>query len=103
MNTTTEKPKYTKEFLKGKLATDAKWAIRGMLAIYKYQTEQEKASEQTIEDNGIGFSGCHGTIFSSFSEQYNKKGFLSDRQVAIVMKGMPRYAGQLIRIIEGKQ
>lgn len=101
--TTKEKPKYTKEFIKEKLATNALWAIRGMLRIYQYQTEQEKSSEQTIEDNGIGFSGCHGTIFSSFSEQYLKKGFLSDKQVAIVMKGMPKYAGQLIKIIEGKQ
>ena len=101
--TTKETPKYTKEFLKEKLSTNAQWAIRGMLAIYKYQTEQEQASEQTVEDNGVGFSGCDANILSSFAKQYKQWQRLSDKQMALVHKKMPRYAGQLLKIIEQKQ
>jgi len=97
------KPKYTKEFLKAKLSTDKAWAIRGMIAIFRYQTEQEKAVDTTVEDNGIGFSGSDAFILSVFSKSYQKYNNLTDKQMAIVFKKMPKYASQLIRIIERKQ
>ena len=98
-----EKPKYTKEFIKSKLATDARWAIRGMIRIYEFQTAHEQASEHTEENNAVGFNGTDAEILTSFVKFYQKFNRLSDNQMKWVFKKMPKYAGQLCRIIEGKQ
>jgi len=103
--TPTAKPvvKYTKEFIKEKLATDERWAMRGLMRIFEFQTSQEQSVDQTVEQNNVGFPHCHAEIFSSFAKQYQQRGYLSPKQMAIVHRGMPRYASQLLRIIEGKQ
>lgn len=93
--------KWTKEEIAAKLATDDKWLIRGMLAIYERQTEDEKCSETTKEQNGVGFNGIDATIMSDFVKQWNTAGWLSTRQKALIRKKMAKYAGQLTRIANG--
>lgn len=77
------------------LGSNANWAIRGMLRIYANQTEDEKESEETSHDNGIGFSGCDANILSSFAKQIEKGRAMSPKQMAIIFKKMPKYAAQL--------
>lgn len=89
-------------FIKAKVAVSQAWAIRGLLCIYANQTADEKACGQTHNLNGIGFSGCDAEILSSFAEQVIKGRNLSQKQMAIVFKKMPRYAGQLMRAAEAK-
>lgn len=88
-----------KNFLKNKLATDKSWALRGLTRIYEKQTLTEKASKNTSELNGVGFSGADAEILSSFAEQYQRKGFLSEKQMVLVLKKMPRYWGQIQTLI----
>lgn len=94
--------KWTKDEIAAKLATDDKWLIRGLLAIYARQTEEEKAADTTREDNGIGFNAFDASILSDMAKQYKDWGKLTNRQLVIVRKCMKKYAGQLAKIANGE-
>jgi hypothetical protein len=87
-----------RDFVKGKLGTDDRWAKQALLKIYQFQTEEEQESEYTKEDNGIGFTGVDGMILSSFAKQLERKKFLSPKQMKIVFRKMPKYWKQIIAI-----
>jgi hypothetical protein len=89
--------KATMLFVKTQLGTNKTWATKSLVRIFKEnQTADEQTSEITRHDNGIGFSGADGEILSSFAKQFIKKGFLSDKQMKIVFKKMPKYWNQVI-------
>lgn len=89
--------KNTKIFIKTKLSTDKNWATKALVRIYKEnQTEAEQVKEETIEDNGIGFSGCHAEFLSSLAVQYITKGFLSDKQFTRLFSIIPKYWRQVM-------
>lgn len=77
---------------------DDQWAKRALLAIYRNQTAEEQNAGETLEDNGVGFTGIDAFILTSFAEHYQTKGFLSPKQMAILKNKIGKYAGQLIRI-----
>lgn len=87
-----------KTFIRLKLKTDSRWALKALITIYTYQTIDEQMSECTSHDNGVGFSAMDAGIMSSFASQYQKYGRLSSKQMAIVHKYMPRYWGQILRL-----
>lgn len=90
-------------FLKTQLSTQATWALRGLVRIYEYQTASEQSSMTTHVHNGVGFSGADAEILSSYAEQYKRKGTLTEKQLAILLKKMPKYARQLDAIAQTKQ
>lgn len=92
------------DILKAQLATRPQQAIKGLMRIYANQTESEQSSGEVIVNNGIGFVGVDSEILTSFAKQYERKGSLSEKQMAILYKKMPKYADQLINaaITEGK-
>lgn len=102
MNATATKV-YTKEEIKANLLTSDRWLIRGLIAIYNHQTAQEQDVQQTVEDNGVGFSGVDSTFLSSLAEQAKARGTLSVKQTEKARKCMTKYAGQLARIANGEQ
>lgn len=103
MNYNDLKYKYERvAFLKEMLKTDARWAIRGLLRIYEDQTAEEQAMGHTHVYNGVGFSGVDGEILSSFAEQIQKGRVMSVKQMALIHKKMPRYAGQLEKATHAK-
>jgi len=85
-------------FIKQKLATDKKWQIKALLAIYQRQTIEERNSNSTIIHNDVGFSGCDAEILSSFAKQWLSKWFLSPKQAAILAHKMPKYWKQIYDI-----
>lgn len=87
-----------KFFIKGKLATDSRWAIKALMAIYRYQTEDEQKSDATLENNGVGFTGVDAEFLTSLAKQYQRKGSLSDKQLEYLMKKIPKYWFQIARI-----
>ena len=87
-------------FVKQMLASNPAWAVRGLLKIYEFQTEAEQRVGETTEDNGVGFSGCDAHILSSFAEQIKNGRQMSEKQLAIIYKKMPRYSRQLVNIVE---
>lgn len=85
--------------LKARLAVDARWAQKGLLRIYKEQTDAEKATSTTREDNGVGFSGFDAEILTSLVEWIQAGRDLTPWQVnKVLLKKMPKYAGQLIKL-----
>lgn len=96
MNYKNLKYKYERiAFLKDMLKTDSRWAIRGLLRIYEDQTAEEQAVGHTHEHNGVGFTGVDGEILSSFAEQVQKGRIMSEKQMKLIHKKMPKYATQL--------
>ena len=85
-------------FLKSKLGTDAGWALRALVKIYENQTADEQATGSTHFINGIGFTGVDAEILTSFAGQLNRRGFLTEKQMNIVFKKMPKYWGQILEI-----
>ena len=86
--------------LKERLAQDDRWALRALTVVYMNQTADERRVEQTIEHNGIGFSGPDAEILSSFARQYQQRGSLSPRQMHVLRRKIPSYAGQVARVAD---
>ena len=77
------------------LMTNPDWQVAGMMAIYAMQTSDEQSSRTTTHDNNVGFSAFDAEILSSFAEFYKRYNRLSEKQMAIVGKRMPKYSAQL--------
>ena len=80
------------------LKTNTGWAVRGLLRIFEFQTEEEQNREATTEHNGVGFTAFDAEILSSYAKQFQERHWLSDKQLVILHKRMPKYANQLYRI-----
>lgn len=73
-------------------------AQKALLRIYANQTIDEQRVGMTTKYNGIGFTGSDSQILSFFAKQLKKFGRLSDKQNAILMKKIGKYAGQLVKM-----
>lgn len=87
---------------KEKIKTDPRWAIRAAMRIHKEQTLDEQNSHQTIESNGVGFNSHDAEIISSIVIRFNRRKFLTPGECKVLHKSMPKYAGQLYRLTQGK-
>ena len=94
---------WTKDSIKDLLKHNDKALIRAILVIYSYQTDNEKAWGETKYDNGMGFNGLDANLLSSFAQQYEQRHFLTDKQLFIARKKMPKYAGQLLKHMSSKE
>ncbi len=100
-NLTTKKSRIA--FLREMLASEIRWAMKGLVTIYEYQTDSEQSCGVTRDHNGVGFTGADGEILSSFALQVNKNRFKgSEKQLNILFKKMPKYAKQLDSIAQSK-
>lgn len=88
-------------WVRGQLATP-QWAVWGLMTIFAYQTADEQSADTTAEHNDVGFTGVDASLLSSFAKQWQKKNYLSEKQVALLLKKMPKYAVQLISHLESK-
>ena len=86
--------------LKERLAQDDRWALQALTVVYRNQTADEQHAQQTIEHNGIGFSGPDAEILSSFAQQYQRRGCLSRKQMNLLRRKIPSYAGQVARVAD---
>lgn len=93
---------WTKDEIKAKLVTDNRWLLRGILAIYKYQTAVEKAERQTKELNGVGFNAVDAGFLSGMAKLLLEGKGLTDGQIEASRKTMLKYSGQLARIANKK-
>jgi hypothetical protein len=95
--------KRTREFLKEKLSKNPKWALKALVKIYEFQTAEEQENEHTYDHNGVGFTGVDGNILSSFAKQYLKYHKLSEKQMNLLLKKMPKYWKQIVSISDEDQ
>jgi hypothetical protein len=99
---TTTRRTWTRDEIAAKLATDDAWVARGLIALYDRQTADEKATQDTKHDNGVGFNGADARILSSIAQWYKRTGRLSEKQIALVRRKIRKYATQLTRIANGE-
>ena len=100
MKTVFKNGKYwSKNDIKSLLIRNDKAVKKALLIIYNYQTDSEKSNEETIEQNGVGFSGADALILTSFANQLKYKD-LSEKQMIILRKKMIKYAGQILNYME---
>jgi len=84
--------------LQNKLATDEAWAIRALVRIAKEQTNEEQVEDRTKNHNGVGFRVCDAFILTRMAKAFEQYGRLTPKQLALVMKKVPVYARQLVRL-----
>lgn len=83
-------------FVRKQLGENKAWATKALVRIFnENQMPDEKNSESTIHDNGIGFSGVDSKFLSSLAKQAIETGSLSDKQMVFVFRLMPRYSRQV--------
>ena len=87
-----------KGFVKTKLSTDPVWAKQALLRIYEFQTKEEQNVRDTMYHNGVGFTGMDGRILSSLAKQLQDKKYLSDKQMDIIFRKIPKYWIQVVKI-----
>ena len=87
---------WTKADIKALLQTNAKAVAKAITILYSYQTAEEKATAETTVVNHKGFNQFDADILSSFAEQINNGRTLSQKQLALAFKRMPKYAGQIL-------
>lgn len=99
---------WTKEEIRENLESHDHWVTKAISAIYKYQTADEQASEETKHHNNVGFNGVDGRILSSFAKQIDNfrpgkyRTPLSPKQLKIARKKIVKYSGQLAKIANGE-
>lgn len=94
---------YTLLMVKEKLGTDVKWIRRALVVITeKNQTTAEQVSESTISANGIGWNGADAKILTSFARSVKKGWMLSPKQLAVAQRRLPKYAKQVLALINEK-
>jgi len=101
------------EMIESNMAESDKWLIRGLLAIFDKQTSDEQWACSTQHHNKVGFTGPDSYLMSKFAKQVKSwEGTppqdrryptpLSPRQREITRERMPKYAGQLARIVRAR-
>lgn len=93
---------WDRDAIKQLVTTRDEAAVKALLIIYSKQTEAEKCHDHTSEDNGVGFSKVDSEILSSFAKFYERAGFLTDKQLALLKKRIGKYWKQLLRAAEEK-
>lgn len=92
------KKTWKKEEIVELLEKNDKAVLRGLIVLYSLQTTDEKVMQDTIENNGIGFSGFDAEFLSSLAQQAMKYGRLSERQMEVLRGRIKKYAGQLTKV-----
>lgn len=92
----------TKESILALLESNDLAVQRGIVAIWKRQTDEEQRTLQTHEHNNVGFSGFDAELLSSFVEQLQRGKLWSPKQWEIARKRVRKYAQQLADIANEK-
>jgi hypothetical protein len=96
-----DKKVWTTDEIKQMLATRPTAVSRGIVAIWKLQTNSEQNAGHTHESNGVGYSGAHAEFMTSLADWINKGKTLTPKQLASGRRIILRYAGQLTKIANG--
>lgn len=106
LKSTEMKTLVTKEWLTQKIKENPPLVIgRALVALFHYQTSEERENNGTKYKNGVGFSSNDGRIGALGAKYFLKHGTLLDWQLKAWIKpdkkGLPRivkYSGQLNKI-----
>ena len=100
---------YTKEQIKTNIVENISWTIRTLEVLYSRQTSDEQMNQSTTHQNSRGFNSTDSFILTSFAQQvqkrrqYNNPVLLSEKQLDICKKKLPKYWRQIQEEIQLKQ
>jgi len=100
---------YTKDQIQENIKTNVSWTIRTLEVLYGRQTSDEQVNQNTSHQNGRGFNSTDSFILTSFYQQVQKRRqygnpvLLSEKQLTICQKKLPKYWRQILEEIELKQ
>ena len=98
----------TKQEIWSRISVNQRWLERAILAIDSRQTADEQSSEQTLHDNGRGWSGADarfGSYLARFirSSRKSEGERLSGKFVEAGRRLIRKYCGQLEKIAVASQ
>ena len=90
------------------------WVARALVVLHDRQTADERSSQSTTHENGVGFNGTDARFLSSLAEQVRAwegtppegRRFpvpLSARQLELARKKVAKYAKQLADEVERRR
>lgn len=90
---------YTREQVRAKLASDDRWLLRGLVAIYRHQMNDEQEQRLTKYKNNVGFNAADAPVLTEWAKAAEQGDTnFHPTALAIVRSRMLKYAGQLARI-----
>ena len=98
MSDSTFAPAWTPEAIRDLLDRNDLAVERAVVAIYRRQTEDEQASQETRWHNRVGFAACHAHLGSYYAKWILSGRHLSGSHVERARKMVRHYAGQLYQI-----
>lgn len=91
------------EKVRSLLMSSDKAVLRGIVAIYRRQTQEEQDLGVTNNKNGIGYSGADAEFMCSLAKQILERGALSAKQIEFGRKKIVKYSRQLAEIAEERE
>lgn len=90
--------KETIAHFKEMIATDDAWCCRALVRIYERQTPEEQLIYHVKELNGCGFNKMDANVMTAFAKRILENKTLSQRQMDLLHKRLPKYSEQLYNI-----
>jgi len=90
--------KRLQEYVKARLGSDKRWALRALEIVYSNQTNDEKIIGVTKYNNGIGFTGNDAEMLTTFAQQYLCKNYLTSLQMQLLFKMISKYWRQVLLV-----
>ena len=83
-------------FIKHKIATDDRWALRALVVVYNSQEDDEKLFGSAKKQNGVGFGKIDASIMCVIAERYKRGYGLSPKDMNTVHRRMQKYWRQIL-------
>ena len=93
---------WTRDEIADLLATNDRAVGRALAVLYAFQTRDERASDRTVEANGVGFNAVDAEFLSSLARQFEQRKTLSPKQIYWARKALKKYVGQLVEYANEK-
>lgn len=93
---------HTKATIRAPLERSDRAVERAIVVLYERQTAEEQAMHDTVEPNGVGFSGCDAELLSSFAVRLNGGRRLTPGQMVWARKKVLKYSNQLAKVANAR-
>lgn len=85
----------TKDELLECINSDANWVVGALVTLYQKQTMEEQAVKGTWHQNNEGFNAVDAGVMSNMAQFYERRGYLTDKQIHYVRRKLRKYLAQL--------
>ena len=85
------------EILRGLIFRDY-WVIRALIRLYNRQTEDEKKTKETFQDNNMGFNKWDSGFLSAMAERAIRNQSFTQKEIREIRRRIIKYKKQLTQI-----